>query len=293
MRIAADNMSNAASQAVRLDAVGRCGAAEYRFERKGPRTILARSSCSSPWHYFPPSHLDDSGCAYTWLVNPSGGLVGGDHVTVAAELRDDTHVVMTSPSANRVYRSVSEPAVQDIRLSVGPGARLEWLPELTIPFAGSRFQQSIHVGLAPGATLVLWDAMASGRIARGERWVFAEYANEIQIHCDSGGAVVERFQLTPETVGTVAVQWDYVASLFVVGGGISADGAKRLHERLGEVCDRQPGALLGGVSEPAAPGLAVKVVANSAHALARFQEAAWTAVRHCLWDLPAPALRRY
>ena len=90
-----------------LDTVGRCGALSYEFERPGPRTILTRSSCTSPWHYVPPSYLDDSGCAYIWLVNLSGGLVGGDHVTVNAQLHAGTRVLMTSPSANRVYRTVS------------------------------------------------------------------------------------------------------------------------------------------------------------------------------------------
>jgi urease accessory protein UreH len=88
---------------------------------------------------------------------------------------------MTSPSANRVYRSLSEPAVQEVHLSVGPEARLEWLPEVTIPFAGSRVRQSIHVDLAPGATAVVWDAIASGRVAMGERWAFAAVENEICI----------------------------------------------------------------------------------------------------------------
>ncbi|MEK7350698.1 MAG: urease accessory protein UreD, partial [Nitrospirota bacterium] len=162
-----------------LDTVGRRGTLSYEFEREGSRTVLTRSSCTSPWHHFPPSYLDDSGCAYTWLVNPSGGLVGGDHVSVEAQLHAGTHVLMTSPSANRVYRSLSEPVLQEIRLSVGPDARLEWLPEVTIPFAGSRFRQSIHVDLAPGATVVLWDAMASGRVARQERWAFASVENEI------------------------------------------------------------------------------------------------------------------
>jgi urease accessory protein len=275
------------------DNVGRCGCLTYEFRRAGDRTILTHSSCSSPWHFFPPSYLDDSGCAYTWLVNPSGGLVAGDQVAVQARLEADTHVLITSPSANRVYRSLGEPAVQEVRLVVGPGARLEWLPEVTIPFAGSRFRQTIHVDLALGATLVLWDAMASGRIARGERWAFAEFGNDIQIRYDSGGAVIERFRLTPETVGTLAGEWDYVASLFVLGDALSVDGRKRLETRLFELCERQPDALLGGVSEPAAPGLAVKVVARSAPALTVFLDAAWAAIRQYLWDLSAPPLRRY
>jgi hypothetical protein len=90
-----------------LDAVGRRGALVYEFQRAGPRTVLTHSSCSSPWHYFPPSYLDDSGCAYTWLVNPSGGLVGGDHLSVKAELSRGRHVLMTRPSANRIYRSLT------------------------------------------------------------------------------------------------------------------------------------------------------------------------------------------
>jgi urease accessory protein len=276
--------------------VGRRGALSYEFERSGPRTILTRSSCTSPWHHFPPSYLDDSGCAYTWLVNPSGGLVGGDHVSVEAQLHAHTHVLMTSPSANRVYRSLSGPAVQEVCLSVGPGARLEWAPEVTIPFAGSRFRQSIHVDLAPGATVVLWDAMASGRVAMRERWAFAAVENEIRIRTPLGGSVVERYRVVPgrlpESVG-LAESWDYVASLFVIGDAVNAEVWKSLEAAIAAILDEHPGLVLGAVSTPAAPGLAVKLVARSAPDLTAMLEAIWAAVRKELWNLPAPNLRKY
>jgi urease accessory protein len=279
-----------------LDGVGRRGALSYEFERSGSRTVLTRSSCTTPWHHFPPSYLDDSGCAYTWLVNPSGGLVGGDHLSVEAHLHARSHVLLTSPSANRVYRSLAEPSVQKVRLSVGPGARLEWLPEVTIPFAGSRFRQSIHVNLAPGATVVLWDAMASGRVARHERWAFASLENEICISGSLGKSVAERYRLVPgllpESVSLVE-SWDYVASLFVIGDAVGADVWKRLDIALSVILDERPGLVLGGVSTPAAPGLAVKLVARSAPDLTAVQEAMWTAIRKELWSLPAPNLRKY
>ena len=308
-----------------IETVGRRGALSYEFERVGPRTILTRSSCTSPWHHFPPSYLDDSGCAYTWLVNPSGGLVGGDHVSVEAQLHAHTHVLMTSPSANRVYRSPSEPAVQEVRLSVGPDARLEWVPEVTIPFAGSRFRQSIHVDLAPGATVVLWDAIASGRVAMRERWAFAAVENEIRIRTPPrglappsaavpvpllfrrgqapkrrapvpSGSVVERYRVVPgrlsESVGLVG-SWDYVASLFVIGDAVGVDVWKRLEVVLAAILERRPGLVLGAVSTLAAPGLAVKLVARSAPDLTVTLEAIWAAVRKDLWNLPAPNLRRY
>lgn len=279
-----------------LDSVGRRGALFYEFERAGQRTVLTGSSCTSPWYHFPPSYLDDSGCAYTWLVNPSGGLVGGDHVSVEAQLHARAHVLVTSPSANRVYRSLSDPAVQEIRLSVGPDARLEWLPEVTIPFAGSRFRQSIHVDLAPGATMILWDAMASGRVAKQERWAFASVENEICIRAPQGKSVVERYFLAPgrlpESVGLVG-SWDYLASVFVIGDEVDVDIWKRLDILIAAILEQRPGLVLGGVSTPAAPGLVVKLVARSAPDLTVTLEAIWAAVRKELWDIPVPNLRKY
>jgi len=223
-------------------------------------------------------------------------LVGGDHVSVEARLHAGTHVLMTSPSANRVYRSLSDPAVQEVCLSVGPGARLEWVPEVTIPFAGSRFRQSIHVDLAPGATVVLWDALASGRVARRERWAFATVENEICITTPLGGSVVERYRLVPgglpESVG-LAGSWDYVASLFVIGDAVDADVWKGLEATIAAILDERPGLVLGAVSSPAAPGLVVKLVARSAPDLTETLAAIWAAVRKGLWNLPAPNLRRY
>jgi len=279
-----------------LDGVGRHGALVYEFEREGSRTVLTRSTCTTPWHHFPPSCLDDSGCAYTWLVNPSGGLVSGDHLSVEAHLHAQSHVLLTSPSANRVYRSLAEPSVQSVRLSVGPDARLEWLPEVTIPFAGSRFRQSIHVDLAPGATVVLWDAMASGRVARHERWAFASLENEICIRGSLGKSVAERYRLVPgllpESVGLVG-SWDYVASLFIIGYAVDAHVWAHLDSVLAAILEERPGLVLGAVSIPAVSGLVVKLVARSAPDLTAVQEAMWTAIRKELWGLPALNLRRY
>ncbi|MFO0732908.1 MAG: urease accessory protein UreD [Nitrospiraceae bacterium] len=242
---------------------------------------------------FPPTYLDESGVAVVWLVNPSGGLVGGDQLSVEATLHADAHVVITSPSANRVYRSQSEPALQSVRCSVGPGARLEWMPEGTIPFAGSRFSQSIQVDLAPGSTLLLWDAMASGRIAKPERWAFETYDNEIRLSTASGGSVVERFHLTPDTVGTLPRDWDYVASLFVLSDKVEGSRWAELREDLAVRLEGMESDLLAGVSEPSMPGLVVKLMARSAPILAQAQAILWGRTRMALFGLSMPVLRRY
>ena len=274
--------------------IGRVGELVLDYVRQGDRTVLTRSRCCSPWHFSPPIQLDDSPCTYTPLVNPSGGLVGGDRLSVQAALGPDAHVLFSTPSANRVYRSLGETAVQTVELNVGSGAILEWMPDVTIPYAGALFKQSIHVTLAPGATVLLWDAIASGRVARGERWAFTSLENEIRIVTASGQSVLERYTLAPAVHGIgQATDWDYVGSLYLIGDGVDAGRWKQVDALLAEILDARPGAVLGGVSEPAAPGLAVKLVAKSAPDLSETLDELWQAIRSTLWNLPKPALRRY
>ena len=222
--------------------------------------------------------------------------MGGDHLSIDLTVGPDGHVLISTPSANRVYRSVSETSVQDVDIRLDPGAILEWFPEHTIPFAGSRFRQSIHVQMAKGATVLLWDAIASGRIARGERWAFTSLENEIRITTASGTSLLERYDLAPATeawqVG-LAAEWDYVASLFVVGDGVGEDVWSRLETKAALILDQHPGRLLGGVSRPAIPGLTVKLVARSAPDLNAACDALWTVVRQMLWALPPAVLRKY
>jgi len=279
-----------------LTSIGRVGELVLDYVSNGQSTVLTNSRCRSPWHLLPPIALDDTCCVYTLLLTPSGGLVGGDRLSVHVTLGPDAHVLFSTPSANRIYRSVSKPSVQTVSLAVGPSAVLEWMPELTIPFAGSRFRQTIHVALQRGATVLLWDAMASGRVAKGERWAFASLENEIRIATVSGEYVLDRYHLypaeQPASVG-LANDWDYVGSLYMVNDMVTPKSWESLKETIAVILEERPGSVLGGVSQPAVPGLVVRLVARSAYDLNAALEATWSAVRAHLWDNQVPALRRY
>jgi urease accessory protein len=205
-------------------------------------------------------------------------------------------VLFSTPSANRVYRSIAEPSRQEIQLTMGTGAILEWVPELTIPFLGSRFSQALHVALGSGGTLILWDALAAGRIGRGERWRFASFDNEIKITTPSGTSVLERYDLASESAMSgagLAECWDYVASLFILNEAVEEKVWKRLEEHIVPILEDRQGRVLGGVSEPAVRGRIVKLMAKSAPDLNAVFESIWAAARALLWGLPFPALRRY
>lgn len=276
--------------------VGRVGELRLEYARRDHKTIITRSHWTSPWHLLPPIYLDETGAAYTLLLNPSGGLVGGDHLSIDMALDAEAHVLISAPSANRVYQSLGEVSIQEAHITVGPGAVLEWVPEPTIPFAKSRYRQVVHATLAPGATILLWDAFASGRIAREERWAFTSLENEIRITTASGNSILERFALDPATdLGRIglAEEWDYVASLYVVSDTVPSETWSRLEARLGAILDEHPGQQLGGVSTPAVPGVAVKLLTRTAPDLTRVLEGLWAAVRAELWNLPPVAWRKY
>ncbi len=278
------------------ESVGRVGELKLAYAKCDHRTIISHAYFTTPWKLLPPIYLDDTGAAYTLLVNPSGGLVGGDYLSIDMNVEQDAHVLISAPSANRVYRTEGKVSEQHITITVGSGAVLEWFPEHTIPFAGSRFRQVLQATLAPGATLLLWDAVASGRIARGERWAFTDLENDIQITTASGSTLLERYVLDPSTdLGRVGLadEWNYVASLYVVNDTTPSEVWDRLESKIAEILDARPEKVLGGVSAGPVPGLAVKILAQTAPDLNAILDALWAAVREGLWNLPPVSLRKY
>src|SRR5262249_45452487 len=139
------------SQATR---VGRDGALALAFERRGPATVLSSGRSRLPLQILAPLAIPDP-AAVVSVLNPTGGVLGGDRLDIEVELGAEAHACLTTPSATRIYRAAAEPAVQTVRLMLEEGAIAEWVPDHTIPYAGADFMQSIDVEVGPGATLVL------------------------------------------------------------------------------------------------------------------------------------------
>jgi urease accessory protein len=102
------------------------------------------------------------------LMNTAGGLTGGDHVQWTAMAMPDAKLVLTTPACERVYRSIGGDARVENRLVAQAGAHLDWLPQETILFEGSRLSRRLDVDLADGATLTAVEAVLIGREAMGE-----------------------------------------------------------------------------------------------------------------------------
>ncbi len=102
------------------------------------------------------------------LVTTSGGLVGGDCLSIAATVGPGAAALMTSQAAEKVYRSTGSDCRVDVDLTVGAGAWMEWLPHETILFEGARLRRRIIADIAPGGRLLAGEILVLGRTARGE-----------------------------------------------------------------------------------------------------------------------------
>jgi urease accessory protein len=102
------------------------------------------------------------------LMNTAGGLTGGDHIQWSATAGAGAKLVLTTPACERVYRSLGTDAVVENRLTAAEGAHIDWLPQETILFEGSRLNRRLDVNLAESATLTAVEAVLLGREAMGE-----------------------------------------------------------------------------------------------------------------------------
>src|SRR6202521_6448135 len=162
------------------DRVGRDGFLRLRFARSGESTILAQSRFSLPLQALTPLTLAD-GASYLMLLNPTGGVLGGDHLITDIVQEAETHVCLTTPSATRIYRTAEKSAILETVIHVGEGATLEYFPDHIIPHAGSALRQSLRIKMARGSRAILLDSFSAGRVARGERWNFSEIDSRTEV----------------------------------------------------------------------------------------------------------------
>jgi urease accessory protein len=102
------------------------------------------------------------------LINTAGGVAGGDRFNVDIAAGEGTRLVVTTAAAEKVNRTLGPDSTIDVRLDVGKGAALAWLPQETILFDRARLSRSIEVSLAADARIVLAEAVVFGRSGMGE-----------------------------------------------------------------------------------------------------------------------------
>lgn len=175
----------------------RFGLLDLHFVVRRGKTVLLRDVQKAPLMIVRPFTLP-CGTLMVFIVNPTGGVLGGDHSEIRVQVDSGARVLLLTQSATRLQPSHSgEVATQDIHFTVQDGARLEYYPERTIPFARSRFHQTLQAELEDGAEFGLTESLAAGRVLMGERLQFDEYRSVTSILRQGSRLYLDRQYLAP------------------------------------------------------------------------------------------------
>jgi urease accessory protein len=148
------------------------------------------------------------------IVNTAGGMAGGDKFDIEMKVGIDAGLTVTTAAAEKIYRSLAPDSEIDVKLEIGRGGRLAWLPQETIVFDQVRLRRSIDVNLAPGADLLLAEAIVFGRSAMGEAVLHGKFLDRWRVKVD--GALV--FAETVRLDGTIAKT---LAQTAIAAGGVA------------------------------------------------------------------------
>ncbi|MGN7386106.1 urease accessory protein UreD [Sporosarcina sp. SAFN-015] len=139
--------------------------------------------------------------ATVYLMESSGGMVAGDRNDISIRLLPGSKARIIQQSALKVYRShTGETCVQSIDVEVAEDARLEWMPEVIIPFADSKFQMETTIRLAKGSTLLWGEILAPGREMRGEVFDFSSLKSMMKIYVDEELLAFDSIHFVPENL---------------------------------------------------------------------------------------------
>ena len=173
--------NDAASLRLAADSVPRQrarGEARVRFARAGARSTPERAFETGGLRLrFPRS---DAECEAV-LVNTGGGMAGGDRAAIVVEVGANARALVTTQSAEKIYRCEGEPARVETRLSVEPGGSLVWAPQETLLFDNASLERRLDAELAADASLLIVEAAVFGRLASGETDVAARLCDRWRI----------------------------------------------------------------------------------------------------------------
>ncbi|WP_413175045.1 urease accessory protein UreD [Anabaena azotica] len=128
-----------------------------------------------------PLYPEGDKICHSIILHTAGGVVGGDRLSSEIHLQPHSQALITTATANKIYRSNGLQARQNINIQIESGACLEYLPQETIVFESAVYRQDLRVELGTEANFLGWEITRLGRTARGEKFLQGEMRSHIEI----------------------------------------------------------------------------------------------------------------
>lgn len=211
---------------------------------------ISGQSFRAPIH-LSKSHLDEGSLVLS-IINPTAGFFDGDLLETDVHIAEQARLVLSTPSASRVYSTRSgKPASNLQQFSLSENASLEWIPEPFIPHAGASYLQKTAIHLHETSSLLFFDWIAPGRVAKGEVFAYRKLRWELDLYLTGKLLARERYDLDPTTESLEALKSKFPAahylSVYAAGDFTRHWPAAELDLLSGESVYLGHGPLSGGV----------------------------------------------
>ena len=257
------------------------------FERDDNTTRLTRRQHTGPLRVQKPLYPEHPSTCHAIIIHPPGGVVGGDELHMQFDTGPRARAFLSTPGAAKWYRANGHRSRQQLRIRVGAGASLEWLPQETILFNAADVVFDTIIDLGTDASYIGCEILCFGRKASGETFDQGLVQQSMMIRREGKplwleqGALVagSRQMQSPLGLGGHSV----CASLIAVGGASSTVLLGALREQCAASSD---GLGQYGVTQMKSV-IIVRYLGNNSEVARRVMLAAWQVLRPALLNRDA------
>ncbi|GAA0136255.1 urease accessory protein UreD [Paenibacillus sp. YSY-4.3] len=269
------------------------GVLQLTVQRKQERTVLAEVYNQGASKVTPPIYLDDSGLPCFYMLNLGGGYVDGDRYKTDIHLCDDAHMLLTTQSSTKIYKTLKVPVLHEMDIRLEQGSYLEFISDPLIAYRHARYKQETVVRMARGATLVYGEIITPGWSPDGALFQYNRLQLRTVVYIEDELVVFDNLPLTPETRSMEGLGllegYTHLGSLLVIGDNVPRGMAETLGEELeaaGHLCRV-------GISALAVSGFSLRVLAMSTLQIENVFEQCRRVVRERFLGSKTVSFRKY
>lgn len=262
---------------------------------RGARTVAVAQRHAGTLQTLRPLYLDGSGQVTYHVVNPGGACLRGDSYAIDVELEAGARALITTQSATKVYRTPDRGASQHLRLRLGPGSALEYVPDPLIMYREATYRQTCSVEMDESASLVTAEIVTPGWSPDGSRFRYDELRMRTEIRRGGELLAVDNVLIAPGRADPSGIGFldghSHFGSLTAVDPRVDEALLDEVHALVSLVSTEST--VRSGLTALAGPGFVLRSLADDTAELAGVFDAVIALLR-TRWTGQAPMnLRKY
>lgn len=237
-------------------------------------------------------YLDDSGEAFIYIMNPTGGIGQGDYYDININLASNSEAFITSQSATKIYKMGEKGSFFKERIYLDKDSLLEYFPDPSIPFAESKFKAEAEIFVSKGATLLIGEMLFPGRYKRKERFLFDYFVKKTKIFYNGQLIFYDHMSLRPKEIGLdnscLFEKYSFYGQLICLSEKIDRNLTDKIHFLLKDLDHTKASSSLFHQS-----GLVVRIIGQNNLCIHTAIQKSWSMLRKSLLNRPEILLRKY